>query len=117
MPVLRVVVLIVPFIGVQMIGTSYFQAIGKARPAFFLGLSRQFIFLLPMMIVLPLLFGLWGVFAAFPAADFLSTLVTGLWLWKDVRSLSAISPNRPRGKGREEAEKGTVPGDKERRVS
>lgn len=109
MPVLRVVVLIVPFIGIQMIGASYFQAIGKARPAFFLGLSRQFIFLLPMMIVLPLLFGLWGVFVAFPAADFFSTLVTGLWLWKDVRSLSAISPNRPRGKGREEAEKKAVP--------
>jgi predicted PurR-regulated permease PerM len=62
-----------------------------------------------MMIVLPLLFGLWGVFVAFPAADFFSTLVTGLWLWKDVRSLSAISPNRPRGKGREEAEKKAVP--------
>jgi len=95
MPVLRVVVLIVPLIGIQMIGSAYFQAVGKARPAFFLGLSRQFIFLLPMMIVLPLLFGLWGVFAAFPAADFLSTLVTGLWLWKDVRALEAALPKRP----------------------
>ena len=95
MPVLRVVVLIVPLIGIQMIGSAYFQAVGKARPAFFLGLSRQFIFLLPMMIVLPLLFGLWGVFAAFPAADFLSTLVTGLWLWKDVRALEAALPKLP----------------------
>jgi Na+-driven multidrug efflux pump len=93
-PVLRVVVLIVPFIGIQMIGASYFQAVGKARPAFFLGLSRQFIFLLPMMILLPLAFGLWGVFAAFPAADFLSTLVTGLWLWKDVRTLSPAALKR-----------------------
>jgi hypothetical protein len=40
-----------------------------------------------MMIVLPLAFGLWGLFAAYPVADFLSTLVTGLWLWKDVRTL------------------------------
>jgi len=94
-PVLRLVVLIVPFIGIQMIGSSYFQAVGKARPAFFLGLSRQFIFLLPLMIVLPLVFGLWGVFAAFPAADFLSTLVTGLWLWKDVRTLGVSAPRRP----------------------
>jgi Na+-driven multidrug efflux pump len=93
-PVLRVVVLIVPFIGIQMIGASYFQAVGKARPAFFLGLSRQFIFLLPLMIALPLAFGLWGVFAAYPAADFLSTVVTGLWLWKDVRSLSASLSTR-----------------------
>ncbi len=95
MPVLRVVVLIVPLIGIQMIGSAYFQAVGKARPAFFLGLSRQFIFLLPMMIVLPLAFGLWGVFAAFPAADFLSSLVTGLWLWKDVRNLGDSVATRP----------------------
>ena len=94
-PVLRVVVLIVPLIGIQMVGAAYFQAVGKARPAFFLGLSRQFIFLLPMMIVLPLAFGLWGVFVAFPAADFLSSLVTGLWLWKDVRALGASTPQRP----------------------
>jgi putative MATE family efflux protein len=90
LPVLRVVVLIIPFVGIQMIGASYFQAVGKARPAFFLGLSRQFIFLLPLIIVLPRLFGLWGVFAAYPAADFLSTLVTSIWLWRDVRCLSAV---------------------------
>jgi len=95
MPVLRVVVLIVPLIGIQMIGSAYFQAVGKARPAFFLGLSRQFIFLLPLMIVLPLAFGLWGVFAAFPAADLLSSLVTGLWLWKDVRNLGDSVTTRP----------------------
>ena len=94
-PVLRVVVLIVPLIGIQMIGAAYFQAVGKARPAFFLGLSRQFIFLLPMMVFLPLAFGLWGVFVAFPAADFLSSLVTGMWLWKDVRALGASLPKRP----------------------
>jgi len=88
-------VLIVPLIGIQMIGAAYFQAVGKARPAFFLGLSRQFIFLLPMMVFLPLAFGLWGVFVAFPAADFLSSLVTGLWLWKDVRALGASLPKRP----------------------
>ena len=91
MPVLRVVVLIVPLLGIQMVGSAYFQAVGKARPAFFLGLSRQFIFLLPMMILLPPTFGLWGVFAAFPVADFLSSLVTGLWLWKDVRALDRFA--------------------------
>ena len=86
-PVLRVIVMIIPFIGIQVIGASYFQAIGKAAPAFFLGLSRQFILLIPLMVVLPLVFGLWGIFAAYPAADFLSTLLTGIWLLKDVRSL------------------------------
>ena len=88
-PVLRVIILVIPLIGIQMIGSTYFQAVGKAKPALFLGLTRQFIFLLPFMIVFPLVFGLWGVFAAFPAADFLSTVVTGFWLVKDVRSLRA----------------------------
>lgn len=94
-PVLRVVVLIIPFVGIQMIGASYFQAVGKAVPAFFLGLSRQFIFLLPLMIVLPLLFGLWGVFAAYPLADLCSTAVTGFWLLKDVRGLKQPEVKRP----------------------
>ncbi len=101
-PVLRLVILIIPFIGVQMIGASYFQAVGKVRPAFLLGLSRQFVFLLPVMIVLPLVFGLWGVFAAYPLADLLSTIVTGLWLWKDVRSLSPQPLTKPRGEAEEE---------------
>jgi len=88
-PVLRLMVLILPLVGVQMIGATYFQAVGKAKPAMFLGLSRQVIFLLPLVIILPRLFGLWGVFSAFPVADFLSSIITGLWLLKDVRSLTA----------------------------
>ena len=91
-PVLRVVILIVPLIGLQMIGTSYFQAVGKARPAFVLGLSRQLLFLLPLMVVLPPVFGLWGVFAAFPVADFLSSVVTAVLLTRDVRSLGVPLP-------------------------
>ena len=86
-PILRIIILIIPFIGVQVIGSSYFMAIGKAGPAFFLGLSRQFIFLLPLLIVFPLWFGLWGVFSAFPAADFISTLLTGIWFLYDVNKL------------------------------
>ena len=94
-PVLRVIILIIPFIGVQVIGASYFQAIGKAGPAFFLGLSRQFILLIPLMLSLPLVFGLWGIFIAYPAADFLSTLITGIWLLQDVRSLPEMQREEP----------------------
>jgi len=94
-PVLRVIILIIPFIGVQVIGASYFQAIGKAGPAFFLGLSRQFILLIPLMLSLPLVFGLWGIFIAYPAADFLSSLITGIWLLQDVRSLPESQREEP----------------------
>jgi putative MATE family efflux protein len=100
-PVLRLMILILPLVGLQMIGATYFQAVGKARPALFLGLSRQVIFLLPLVILLPRLFGLWGVFSAFPAADFLSSIVTGVWLLKDVRALSAgsVEEAAPAGDG------------------
>ena len=101
-PVLRLMVLILPLVGLQMIGATYFQAVGKAKPAMFLGLSRQVIFLLPMVILLPPLFGLWGIFAAFPAADLLSSIITGVWLYKDVRSLRAL----PGAKKEEPAEAG-----------
>jgi putative MATE family efflux protein len=94
-PVLRLMILILPLVGLQMIGATYFQAVGKARPAMFLGLSRQVIFLLPLIIILPRLFGLWGIFASFPAADFLSSIITGVWLYKDVRSLTGGKEEKP----------------------
>ena len=86
-PVLRIVVLIIPLLGIQIIGSIYFQAIGKAIPAFILGLSRQFILLLPIVLLLPPLFGLWGVFLSFPITDFFATLLTGIWLLIDLKNL------------------------------
>jgi putative MATE family efflux protein len=86
-PVLRIAIILIPLVGLQIIGSTYFLAIGKAGPAFFLGLSRQFVCLLPFILILPLFFGLWGVFYAFPVADFLSTAITGIWLLRDVRHL------------------------------
>jgi len=71
--------------------------VGKARPAFILGLSRQFLFLLPLMVILPPIFGLWGVFVAFPVADLFSSLITALLLTRDVRSL--VPPLAPAREG------------------
>jgi len=84
---LRYVVLAMPLLGIQVIGATYFQAVGKAGPALFLGMSRQILFLIPLTLILPRIFGLDGVFAAFPTADILASLVTFLWLVKDVRGL------------------------------
>ena len=87
-PVLRIAILLIPLVGLQIIGSTYFLAIGKAGPAFFLGLSRQFICLLPFILLLPLFFGLWGVFYAFPMADFFSTAITAVWLLADIKKLN-----------------------------
>lgn len=82
---LRWVFAATPVIVVQLIGASYFQAIGKAIPALLLSLTKQGFFLIPLILILPNFFGVWGVWISFPIADVLSTLVTGYYLNKEVR--------------------------------
>ncbi len=82
---LRWVFAATPVIVIQLIGASYFQAIGKATPALLLSLTKQGFFLIPLLFILPPFFGVWGIWIAFPIADILSTLVTGYFLHKAVR--------------------------------
>ncbi|MHA3789899.1 MATE family efflux transporter [Flavobacterium hauense] len=69
-----------PIIAVQLIGAAYFQAAGKAKKALMLTLSKQGFFLIPLVLILPQFFGIFGVWVAFPIADVLSTIVTGIFL-------------------------------------
>jgi putative MATE family efflux protein len=73
-----------PIIAVQLIGAAYFQAAGKATRALMLTLSKQGFFLIPLVLILPQFFGIFGVWVAFPIADVLSTIVTGLFLKKEM---------------------------------
>lgn len=75
-----------PLIGVSMIGSNYFQAIGKAKHAMVLSLLRQVILLVPMMLILPRIFGLNGVWFAQPIADIISFTVTIVLLVIEVKS-------------------------------
>ena len=63
-------------VGFQIIGTVVFQALGFAGPALFLSLSRQVIFFIPALYVLPKFFGVAGVFACYPFADVAACAVT-----------------------------------------
>ena len=74
-----------PVIALQLIGSAYFQAIGKAVPALLLTLSRQGFFFIPLVLILPHYFGEIGVWISFPLADVLSTLVTAWFLNKEIR--------------------------------
>ena len=73
-----------PIIAVQLIGAAYFQAAGKATKALLLTLSKQGFFLIPLVLILPHFFGIFGVWVSFPIADVLSTIVTGLFLKKEM---------------------------------
>lgn len=74
-----------PIIAIQLIGSAYFQAIGKAVPALLLTLTRQGFFFIPLIFILPHFFGELGVWISFPAADILSTIVTGYFLNREIQ--------------------------------
>ena len=87
---MRIIVLVLPFMGFQLVGTTVFQALGKARPAFILSMARQLLFLLPLVLVLPGFYGLDGVWAAFPISDFLAFgLAAGLMV-REYRKYSVL---------------------------
>ncbi|KJS11018.1 MAG: multidrug transporter MatE [Peptococcaceae bacterium BRH_c8a] len=73
-------------IGIQMVTGAVFQALGKARAAFILSMSRQVLFLIPLILILPSIFGLNGVWLAFPVADLLS-FILALWFINKYRWL------------------------------
>ncbi|WP_204344392.1 MATE family efflux transporter [Psychroserpens algicola] len=75
----------VPIVALQLIGAAYFQAVGKALPALLLTLTRQAIFFIPLMYILPLFFGELGIWMSFPISDVLSTLVTAFFLRREVK--------------------------------
>ena len=82
---LRIVFLATPVIIVQLIGSAYFQSIGKVVPALLLSLTKQGFFLIPLILMLPPFLGVLGVWIAFPIADVLSTILTGYYLNREVR--------------------------------
>ncbi len=73
-----------PIIALQLIGAAYFQAAGKAIPALLLTLTKQGFFLIPLVLILPKYFGIFGVWVAFPIADVLSTLITAYFLRREM---------------------------------
>ena len=75
----------VPIVALQLIGSAYFQAVGKALPALLLTLTRQAIFFIPLMYILPKFFGELGIWIAFPVSDVLSTMVTAFFLHREVK--------------------------------
>ena len=75
---LRILTLVFPIVGFQMIGTNFFQSIGMVKKSIFLSLSRQLIFLLPCLYILPLFIGTEGVWFSFTVSDILSATLTAI---------------------------------------
>ncbi len=91
-PAIRIAFLATPCILFQLVGSAYFQAIGKARQALFLTLTKQGFCLIPLLFVLPPFFGLNGVWMAFPIADVLSASICYYFLRKHKNKLGIAPP-------------------------
>ncbi|WP_105617015.1 MATE family efflux transporter [Vallitalea okinawensis] len=82
---LRYSTIMLPLLSIGFIGTAYFQSIAKSKEAIILGSLRQFILLIPLVTILPSIFGLTGVWLATPVADAITIIATAILLIKSVR--------------------------------
>lgn len=83
-------------VGFQIVTTNFFQSLGKAGKAVFLSLTRQIIFMIPLLIILPPFFGLQGVWACYPICDGISAIIAAFMLAAQIRSIkkqAALSPS------------------------
>lgn len=86
---MRIAMFAMPIVGFQIVSSNYFQAVGKPIAAMTLSLSRQVLVLIPAVLLLPHFFGLDGVWAAMPTADLLTSLLTAVCLFRELRRLKA----------------------------
>jgi putative MATE family efflux protein len=85
---MRIIAIFLPLLGFLIIGGSLFQAIGKPSPALIITLSRQLLFLIPSILILPLFFSLNGVWLSWPVSDFLAFLVTSIFVYKEIKTIN-----------------------------
>ena len=87
---IRIYLFMIPVIGFQIVSSNYFQAIGKAKISIFLGLSRQVILLIPLLFILPRFYELKGVWASAPTSDIISSILTAVFLFVEIRHLNKL---------------------------
>ena len=87
---LRLIVAMLPIVGFQMVTTSFFQSIGMAKKAIFLSLTRQLIFLVPCLLILPQIWGTNGIWASIPVADFAAAITSGLMLGYQLKKFNKM---------------------------
>lgn len=74
-------------VGYQIVATNFFQSLGMAGKSVFLSLTRQIIFMIPLLLILPPVWGLDGVWACFPVSDAAATVVATVMLIVQVRRI------------------------------
>ena len=88
---MRIVVIFYPLIGMQMVTTNFFQSIGQASKSIFLSLTRQLLFLIPLLLTLPQFWGVKGVWLAMPISDAIACIVAGIMLITAYRKFKKLA--------------------------
>lgn len=91
---LKTFMFMLPVIGFQIVSTNYFQAVGKAKVAMFLSLCRQVITLIPLLLIIPPIFELNGVWYCGPISDFISSLITAIFLMREMKHINKLSKEK-----------------------
>lgn len=87
---LRMLTLAFPLVGFQMVSSNFFQCLGMVNKAILLSMSRQLLFLIPCIYVLPLFWGNIGVWASFPISDFAAFVISAILMWDLLRKFSRL---------------------------
>ena len=84
---LRIVFAVFPIVGISLVVANFFQSIGKAKQAIFLSTTRQLIFLVPLILILPTFFGINGIWMSIPISDTISTILAVFLLRRQLKIL------------------------------
>ena len=76
--------------GLQPLVASYFSATGRAKMGIFVSFTRQIIFLIPLLIILPVFMGIDGILFAGPVADLAAAVLAGTFIFRELRKLSKL---------------------------
>jgi Na+-driven multidrug efflux pump len=79
--------MLLPLNGFQIVSTNFFVVTGRPKISIFLSMLRQFIVLLPCMLIFGRIWGLWGLVAAAPVADGFSFVLTGIMILFELRKM------------------------------
>ncbi|MDR0399498.1 MAG: MATE family efflux transporter [Treponema sp.] len=93
---MRIVVIMLPLNGFQIVSTNMYVVTGRPRISIFLSMLRQFIVLIPCILIFGRIWGLWGVVSAGPVADAFSFVLTAVMISFELRKLRRDSRIIPR---------------------
>jgi putative MATE family efflux protein len=91
---LRIILMFFPLVGFQMVTSNFFQSIGIAKKAIFLSLTRQVLFLLPCVLLLPLWLGADGIWWSMPISDLLASVTAAVLLYRQLREFKRHKMNQ-----------------------